>query len=72
MKQLKNFKLKIVGEEDLNRFRKFVWGEISRREAYPTTSEILLEGIVPLFYQMEVASMAMDIALGGLRKAKVI
>jgi len=49
MKNLSDFKLSIKGKSDLNTYRSFVRGEISRRDAYPTAFEFVEDSSEVIF-----------------------
>ncbi len=68
MQKLSNYKLKIRNEKELIRYRRFVCGEISRKEAYPTLSEAFIDGIIPLFYNLAIAQTTLSMILHDLGK----
>lgn len=67
MQQLNNFKLQIKGKYELNRFRLFVRGEITRREYKPTMGESWADTIINL----AMRQVALGCAINNLGKLKV-
>ncbi len=63
MQQLKNFNLSIRGKYELEKYKSFVRGEKSRREAYPTlieAAEELKSGIIALAVQSCVTGILLN------------